>query len=165
MGSGFFKKGCLYQTAFAFVVAVLIWLFIIGFSASWPLILALSLMPLGSLILSLYKQRIGGLLIILSGLLFIIILANIPSLKSDDFYSIGMIVLFIAVTLPLCIAGIIISFAPLREPLEPLNKGRKYIFEGEGIKGKAGWFCDKCDTEVAEVDKICPKCAVEFEEE
>ncbi len=167
MDNGFLNKGCLYQAAFAVVVAVLIWWLIFGINelSTSPFILASAFMPLSSLIVSLYKQRIGGLLIILSGLLPIIILANIPSLKSDDFYGIGMILLIIFVTLPLCVAGIMICIAPSKEPLEPLKRGRKYIFEGEGIKGKVGWFCDECDAEVAETDKICPKCGVEFDEE
>ena len=163
MGKGFFNKGCLFQAAFALVVVFLIiWLFIgiSSFSKS-PFVLASALVPLSGLILSLYKQRIGGLLIILSGFLPIIILANMPK---DDFYSIGMIIFIIFVTLPLCVAGIMISIASSKEPLEPLKRGRKYKAL-IAIKGKVGWFCDKCNAEVAETDNICPKCGVEFGDE
>ncbi len=158
------RKGCLYQGAFVIVVVVLtIWVFFgIKSFGTTPFVLATALMPLGGLILSLYKQRIGGLLIILSGFLPIIILANIPSLKSDMFYGIGMIIITILVTLPLCAAGIMISITPSREPLEPLKRGRKYTFDREGIRGEVGWFCDECDAKVAETDKFCPKCGVDL---
>ncbi len=163
MGSGFLKKGCLYQTAFAIVVVYLVLWLIYGIkTVSTPpfaLALALALIPLGGLILSLYKQRIGGLLIILSGFLPMIILANTPG---EQYETYGMILLAIFVTFPLCVAGgSMISSTPSKKPLEPLKRGRKYMKLG-GIKGKVGWFCDKCNAEVTETNQVCPKCGVEF---
>ncbi len=165
MDNGLLNKGCLYQGAFVIVAVVLIIWVIVGISSfsTYPLVLATALVPLGSLILSLYKQRTGGLLIILSGVLLIIIIPNIPSVKADDFYVIGLMIIIILAALPLCVAGIMISIAPSKKTLEPLKRGRKYTFDGGGIKGKVGWFCDECDAKVYETDKFCPKCGVEFE--
>ncbi len=113
-------------------------------------------MPLGSLILSWYKQRIGGLLIIFSGISPIIIIINIPSLKSDDFYGIGLMAIALFVTLPLCIAGIIIRSAKPRK-----IESKKEEKESTSTARK----CKICGAEIAEADKKCPKCGVELEGE
>ena len=118
MGSKANSKGCLYHVGLCVVVVVLVFWIIIGINSlsTSPFVLVTALMPLGSLILSLYKQRIGGLLIILSGFLPIIILTSIPSLKSDTFYGVGLIFLLVFVTLPLFVAGIIILAPSKEEP-------------------------------------------------
>lgn len=120
------RKGCSYNLGLYIVVIVLVFWIITGIGLltnkvtkiEGLYILLSALIPLGSLILSWYKQRIGGLLIIFSGFSPIIILINIPSLKSDDFYGIGLMLIALLVTLPLCIAGIIITSAKQkkREP-------------------------------------------------
>lgn len=164
MDNGFLKKGCLFQTAFTIVVVYLVLWLIYGIKtvSTSPFALASALVPLGGLILSLYKQHIGGLLIIFSGFLPIIILANTPG---EQYATFGIIILAIFATFPLCVAGgIMIAVAPSEKPLESLKRGRKYMKLG-GIKGKVGWFCDKCNAEVAETDKICPNCGVEFKAE
>jgi len=107
-------KGCLYRGAFVTIVVILSFWVIVGivsFSTT-PFVLATALVPLGSLILTFYKRSTGGLLIIFSGFLPLIIMAN--TLK-DDFYSLGMMVLAIFVTLPLFMAGIIIYAASSKE--------------------------------------------------
>jgi len=158
------RKGCLFQTAFAIVVVYLVLWLIYGINTvnTSPFALASALVPLGGLILSLFKQHIGGLLIIFSGFLPIIILANTPG---EQYAAFGIILLAIFVTFPLCFfGGLMIAIAPSKKPLESLKRGRKYM-KLRGIKGKVDWFCDKCDAEVAESDKSCPKCRVEFEGE
>jgi hypothetical protein len=150
-------KGCSYKSGLYIVVIVLgIWILVgIGGFTETPFVLLTALIPLGSLIVSLYKQRIGGLLIILSGFLPIIILINIPGLKSDMFYGIGVMATALFVTLPLCIAGIIITRA----------KPRK--IESEKKENELTGFidCKKCDAIIPENAISCPKCGVEFEGE
>ena len=111
------RKGCSYNSGLIIGIVVLVFWIIGGISlfSEYPLVLVTALIPLVSLILSWYEQRIGGLLIILSGISPIIIIINIPSLKSDDFYGIGLMAIALFVTLPLCISGIIITSAKPRK--------------------------------------------------
>ena len=157
---GFFKKGCLFQTAFAIVfVYTVLWL-ILGINTVniSPFALASAIVPLGGLILSLYKQHIGGLLIIFSGFLPIILLANTPK---DDFYNLGMAIFTIFVTLPLCFAGGIIAVAPSKKPLEPLKRDRKYMKPPKkGKKETVARKCKACGSEVSAGENICPNCMV-----
>ena len=52
----------------------------------------------------------------------------------------------------------------VKKPEQYTTGVRKYSsLEGEGTKGKIHWYCSKCDAEVSEIDKTCPKCGVEFE--
>ena len=145
MSNGFFKKGCLFQTAFAIVVVYTVFWLIYGINTvnTWPVALASAFVPLGGLILSLYKQHIGGLLIILSGFLPIIILANTPR---DDFYNLGMIIIFIFVTLPLLIAGIVIFIAPSKEGRRKLAKieTRTRVKSIEGTGETFNYITNKC---------------------
>ena len=135
MGNEFFKKGCLFQTAFAIVVVFLILWLLIGISSlsQSPFVLASAFVLLGGLILSLYRQRVGGLLIILSGFLHIIILVNMPKEGLEVF---GIIIFIVLVTLPLCVSGIIISIALSKEEKKArkvLPKHRRFDLRGASL--------------------------------
>ena len=125
MGNKANGKGYSYNSGLIIGIVVLVFWIIGGISlfSEYPFVLVTALIPLGSLILSWYEQRIGGLLIILSGISPIIIIINIPSLKADDFYFIGLMAIALFVTLPLCIAGIIITSAKQKKQ-EPSKEAK-----------------------------------------
>lgn len=133
------RKGCSFGVALVVgLIACFAGLWVIPiYNEHLPGAVVIVVIPFGCLLLSWYKQHIGGLLTMLSGFLPIIILSNIPSLKGDMFYGVGLMFLFVSVTLPLLVAGIVIFIAPSKEErrkLAEIEERERILTESEKLK-------------------------------
>jgi len=87
---------------------------------------------------------------------FIIMVTNYNDVGSPIF-----LMLFGPFLLFFLIVGIVIVIVS-RKKQKAVEKGSKFGSFDE-IEKKFNWFCYKCDAEISESDKTCPKCGVEFE--
>ena len=130
------RKGCSYEAALVIgVVGLIIWLswFIPFINEYLPGAGATVAIPFGSLLLSWFKQRIGGLLTIISSFVPLITMAAIPGITSDPTYGLVMMLFFVLITVPLCLSGIFIIMNTLqkeeRNELEKIEKGEGETFD------------------------------------
>ena len=129
------RKGCSYEAALVIgIVGSIIWLlaFTPFVNEYLPRAGATAAIPFGSLLLSWFKQRIGGLLTIISSFVPLITMAAIPGITSDPTYGLVMMLFFVLITVPLCLSGIFIIMNTLqkeeRNELEKIEKGEGETF-------------------------------------
>jgi hypothetical protein len=130
------RKGCSYEAALAIgIVGFIIWLswFTPVINEYLPGAGAIVAIPFGSLLLSWFKRRTGGLLIIISSFVPLITMAAIPDMSSDPTYGLVAMLFFALVTVPLCLSGALIIINTLQKEeqskLEGTEKGEGETFD------------------------------------
>jgi len=133
-------------------IATLIGLFTLSNpSMAW---FSLVIFPLawGGFFAGFWKPLIGGTLLVITGLMtmlgYPIIAVNAPGVEQEP-----MLLIPVA-----ALAGIALLVSGYSFATSPKGRSTKE-------KSSDTWECEECGAEIAEIDKVCPKCGVEFEGE